>query len=154
MRNSLPIPITQEMTLLSGIHSPADLKKLTFPELQTLADECRKEVIKLVSENGGHFASTLGVVELTVALHHVFSTPHDKIIWDVGHQAYVHKILTGRKEQMPTNRRYGGLAGFPKVSESPHDAFGTGHASTSISAAAGMAAARDLAGSNEKIVLS
>jgi len=152
MRNSLPIPITQEMTLLSGIHSPADLKKLTFPELQTLADECRKEVIKLVSENGGHFASTLGVVELTVALHHVFSTPHDKIIWDVGHQAYVHKILTGRKEQMPTNRRYGGLAGFPKVSESPHDAFGTGHASTSISAAAGMAAARDLAGSNEKIV--
>ncbi len=152
MRNSIQIPITQQLPLLSQINSPADLKKLSIAELQTLAEECRKEVIKLVSVNGGHFASTLGVVELTVALHHVFSTPHDKIIWDVGHQAYVHKILTGRKEQMPTNRQYGGLAGFPKITESPHDAFGTGHATTSISAAAGMAAARDLAGTNEKVI--
>ncbi len=152
MRNALPVPITQQMSLLSEIHSPADLKQLSIPELQTLADECRKEVINLVSINGGHFASSLGVVELTVALHHVYSTPLDKIIWDVGHQAYVHKILTGRKEQMSTNRRYGGLAGFPKISESPYDAFGTGHASTSISAAAGIAAARDLAGTNEKVI--
>ncbi|NMW17514.1 MAG: 1-deoxy-D-xylulose-5-phosphate synthase [Chlorobiaceae bacterium] len=152
MSNSLPVPITQQKSPLSEIHSPADLKKLSIPELQTLADECRKEVIKLVSVNGGHFASSLGVVELTVALHHVYSSPHDKIIWDVGHQAYVHKILTGRKGEMPTNRRYGGLAGFPKVSESPYDAFGTGHASTSISAAAGIAAARDLANTNEKVI--
>ncbi|MCX6178125.1 MAG: 1-deoxy-D-xylulose-5-phosphate synthase [Chlorobiales bacterium] len=152
MPNSLPVPITQQIPFLSDIHSPADLKKLRIPELETLADECRKEVIKLVSINGGHFASSLGVVELTVALHHVFSTPEDKIIWDVGHQAYVHKILTGRKDQMQTNRRYEGLAGFPKITESPHDAFGTGHASTSISAAAGMAAARDLAGTNEKVI--
>ena len=152
MHDSLPVQIIQQKSLLSDIHSPDDLKQLSIPELQTLADECRKEVINLVSINGGHFASTLGVVELTVALHHVFSTPKDKIIWDVGHQAYVHKILTGRKDQMPTNRRYGGLAGFPKTSESPHDAFGTGHASTSISAAAGMAAARDLAGTDEKVI--
>ncbi len=152
MHDSLPVPFTQQKSLLSAIHSPDDLKKLSIPELQTLADECRKEVINLVSVNGGHFASNLGIVELTVALHHVFSTPKDKIIWDVGHQAYVHKILTGRKDQMPTNRRYGGLAGFPKTSESPHDAFGTGHASTSISAAAGMAAARDLAGTDEKVI--
>ena len=152
MPDSLPVPITRQRSLLSEIHSPADLKKLSIAELKTLADECRKEVINLVSINGGHFASTLGVVELTVALHHVYSTPNDKIIWDVGHQAYVHKILTGRKEQMPTNRRYGGLAGFPKISESPHDAFGTGHATTSISAAAGMATARDLAGTNEKVI--
>ena len=152
MRDSLPVQITQQMPLLSGIHSTEDIKNLTIPELQALADECRKEVINLVSVNGGHFASSLGVVELTVALHHVFSTPKDKIIWDVGHQAYVHKILTGLREKMPSNRRYGGLAGFPKTSESPHDAFGTGHASTSISAAAGMAAARDLAGNKEKVI--
>ena len=152
MRDSHPASITPQISLLREAHSPADLKQLSVQQLQTLADECRNEVIKLVSINGGHFASSLGVVELTVALHHVYNTPHDKIIWDVGHQAYVHKILTGRKEQMPTNRRYGGLAGFPKITESPYDAFGTGHASTSISAAAGMAAARDLAGTNEKVI--
>ncbi len=140
------------MTLLSTIHSPDDLKKLTLAELQSVANECRSEVIDLVSVKGGHFASTLGVVELTVALHHVYSTPHDKIIWDVGHQAYVHKILTGRKELMQSNRQYDGLAGFPKRSESPHDAFGVGHASTSISAAAGIAAGAKLAGSNEKVI--
>ncbi len=152
MPDFLPVSITQQMTLLSGIHSPEDLKKLSLAELQTLADECRKEVIKLVSLNGGHFASTLGVVELTVALHHVYSTPHDKIIWDVGHQAYVHKILTGRKERMQTNRQFEGLAGFPKRTESLHDSFGTGHASTSISAAAGIAVANELAGGNEKVI--
>ena len=152
MPDSIPVHHTKHITTLSEIRSPEDLKNLTITELQAVADECRKEVIQLVSENGGHFASTLGVVELTVALHHVYSTPRDKIIWDVGHQAYVHKILTGRKERMQTNRQYGGLAGFPRISESPHDAFGTGHASTSISAAAGMAAARDLAGTNEKVI--
>jgi 1-deoxy-D-xylulose-5-phosphate synthase len=152
MPDFLPVSITQQMTLLSGIRSPEDLKKLSLSELQTLADECRKEVIKLVSLNGGHFASTLGVVELTVALHHVYSTPHDKIIWDVGHQAYVHKILTGRKERMQTNRQFEGLAGFPKRTESSHDSFGTGHASTSISAAAGIAVANELAGGNQKVI--
>jgi 1-deoxy-D-xylulose-5-phosphate synthase len=142
----------QAYPLLSKIHSPADLKKLNLLELELVAAECRKRVIELVSINGGHFGSSLGVVELTVAMHHVYSSPRDRIIWDVGHQAYVHKILTGRMELMHTNRQYGGLAGFPKRNESPHDAFDTGHASTSISAAAGLAAARDLAGRNEKIL--
>ena len=138
--------------LLPTIQTPEVLKKLSIAELQQLAGECRKAVIELVAQNGGHFASSLGVVELTVALHHVYNSPHDKIIWDVGHQAYVHKLLTGRRERMHTNRQYGGLAGFPKRSESPHDAFDTGHASTSISAAAGLATARDLQGGNEKII--
>jgi 1-deoxy-D-xylulose-5-phosphate synthase len=152
MPESQQISLSQGRLPLQAIHSPEDLKNLSIPELQSLAAECRKEVINLVAENGGHFASTLGVVELTVALHHVYDSPRDKIVWDVGHQAYVHKILTGRKERMHTNRQYGGLAGFPKMTESPHDAFGTGHASTSISAAAGIAAARDLAGSGEKVI--
>lgn len=152
MPDSKQLAVIQPLIPLSEINSPEDLKNLTIAQLQGVADECRNEVIKLVSVNGGHFASTLGVVELTVALHHVYSTPTDKIIWDVGHQAYVHKILTGRKERMQTNRQYGGLAGFPRISESPHDAFGTGHASTSISAAAGIAAARDLAGGTEKVI--
>ena len=137
---------------LSKIRSPEDLKRFKPEDLQKVADECRAYLIDVVSENGGHFGSSLGVVEMSVALHYVYKTPHDKIIWDVGHQAYIHKILTGRKDQMHTNRKFNGLAGFPKMSESPHDAFGTGHASTSISAAAGMAAARDLSGSNEKII--
>lgn len=152
MPDSIPVTVTQHSTMLSSISSPDDLKKLTIPELEMVAEECRREVIELVSTKGGHFASSLGVVELSVALHHVYSTPRDKMIWDVGHQAYVHKILTGRRERMQTNRQFGGLAGFPKRAESPHDAFGAGHASTSISAAAGMAAARDLAGTNEKII--
>lgn len=138
--------------LLDSIASPGDLKKLDVPQLQQLADECRKELIELVSRNGGHFASSLGVTELTVALHHVYDSLHDRIVWDVGHQAYIHKMLTGRRDRMPSNRRYGGLAGFPKIHESQHDAFGTGHASTSISAAAGMAAGRDLSGGTEKMV--
>ena len=152
MPDSIPVTIKQHATKLSSISSPDDLKNLTIPELERVADECRREVIELVSTKGGHFASSLGVVELSVALHHVYNTPHDKMIWDVGHQAYVHKILTGRRERMQTNRQFGGLAGFPKRAESPHDAFGAGHASTSISAAAGMAAGRDLAGTNEKII--
>jgi 1-deoxy-D-xylulose-5-phosphate synthase len=142
----------QAYPLLSKIHGPADLKKLSIPELELVAAECRKRVIELVSINGGHFGSSLGVVELTVALHHVYDSPRDRIVWDVGHQAYVHKILTGRMTEMHTNRHYGGLAGFPKRNESPHDAFDTGHASTSISAAAGLAAARDLAGRSDKVV--
>jgi 1-deoxy-D-xylulose-5-phosphate synthase len=149
---STPATIPQAYPLLSAIHSPADLKKLNLQELELVAAECRKRVIELVSQNGGHFGSSLGVVELTVALHYVYNSPTDRIVWDVGHQAYVHKILTGRMTQMDTNRRYHGLAGFPKRSESPHDAFDTGHASTSISAAAGLAAARDLAGRKEKVV--
>lgn len=152
----MAVPITPSQTqaypLLSGIKTPEDLKKLSLPELELVAAECRKRVIELVSVNGGHFGSSLGVVELTVALHYVYDSPRDRIVWDVGHQAYVHKILTGRMAEMHTNRQYGGLAGFPKRNESPHDAFDTGHASTSISAAAGLAAARDLAGRDEKIV--
>ncbi|NTU52607.1 MAG: 1-deoxy-D-xylulose-5-phosphate synthase [Chlorobiaceae bacterium] len=144
--------IQQAYPLLSAIHSPADLKKLSLHELEQVATECRKRVIELVSQNGGHFGSSLGVAELTVALHHVYQSPTDRIVWDVGHQAYVHKILTGRMAEMNTNRQYHGLAGFPKRSESFHDAFDTGHASTSISAAAGLAVARDLAGRTEKVV--
>lgn len=138
--------------LLQKIDSPDNLNKLTIEQLTKLAEECRAYLIDMVAENGGHFGSSLGVVELTVALHHVYNTPVDKIVWDVGHQAYIHKILTGRRDLMQSNRRYNGIAGFPKMTESPHDAFGTGHASTSISAAAGMAAARDLAGGREKVV--
>ncbi|MBM3421930.1 MAG: 1-deoxy-D-xylulose-5-phosphate synthase [Chlorobi bacterium] len=152
MPDSLQISRPGSSPLLPTIHSPEDMNNLSIPELLLLAEECRQEVINLVAENGGHFASTLGVVELTVALHHVYDSPRDKIVWDVGHQAYVHKILTGRKDRMHTNRQYGGLSGFPKIAESPHDAFGTGHASTSISAAAGIAAARDLAGTGEKVI--
>jgi 1-deoxy-D-xylulose-5-phosphate synthase len=152
MPDSKPVPAVSLPPRIADIHSPDDLKTLGIPELVELAEQCRKEIIELVSMNGGHFASSLGVVELTVALHHVYNSPRDKIIWDVGHQAYVHKLLTGRLERMHTNRQYGGLAGFPKISESPYDSFGTGHASTSISAAAGIAAARDLTGGKEKVI--
>lgn len=152
MENVPQLSINGKYPLLSKIHSPEDLKKFKPDELQKIADECRAYLIDVVAENGGHFASSLGVVEMTVALHYVYKSPYDKIIWDVGHQAYIHKILTGRKDRMHTNRKLNGIAGFPKMSESSHDAFGTGHASTSISAAAGLAAARDLSKSNEKIV--
>ena len=120
-------------SLLNKIRSPADLKKLTYSELEQLAGEIRSELIRTVSLNGGHLASSLGVVELTIALHRVFNSPEDKIIWDVGHQSYAHKLLTGRRERFATLRQYGGLSGFPVRSESPHDAFGGGHASTSVS---------------------
>jgi 1-deoxy-D-xylulose-5-phosphate synthase len=152
MPDSRPVTAPSNPPRIADIHSPEDLKNFGIPELEDLAEQCRREVINLVSMNGGHFASSLGVVELSIALHYVFNTPADKIIWDVGHQAYVHKLLTGRQDRMRTNRQYGGLAGFPRISESPYDAFGTGHATTSISAAAGIAAARDLCGGTEKVI--
>jgi len=126
---------------LDSIHNPADLKKLSRDELPALADELRQFVLDSVSKTGGHLSSNLGTVELSIALHYVFDTPADRIVWDVGHQSYPHKILTGRREQMKTLRQYDGLAGFPRRSESEYDAFGTGHSSTSISAAMGMARA-------------
>lgn len=130
--------------ILDSINSPADIKKLSFSEMEILAGELRDYTIKVVSENGGHLASNLGVVELTLALHRVFETPRDKIVWDVGHQSYIHKIVTGRRDDFATLRKIGGISGFPKRDESVHDAFETGHSSTSISAALGMAKARDL----------
>lgn len=138
--------------LLDTIKSPDDIKCLTLSQLQQLAEELRKFLLQVVSVTGGHLAPNLGVVELTLALHKVFSTPTDKLIFDVGHQSYVHKIITGRKEKFPTLRQYGGISGFPKRSESIHDCFGTGHSSTSISAALGMAIARDLQGESYNVV--
>jgi 1-deoxy-D-xylulose-5-phosphate synthase len=130
-------------TLLSKIDNPDDLKKLDTSQLVQISSELRQFIIDNVSIYGGHFGASLGVVELTVALHYVFKTPHDQLIWDVGHQAYGHKVLTGRKEKFHTNRLYGGISGFPKMSESIYDAFGVGHSSTSISAALGMAIASE-----------
>lgn len=132
------------MTILEDIEFPQDIKKLNHNQLNQLADEIREFLIEKVSKTGGHIASNLGVVELTLALHYVFNMPYDKIIWDVGHQAYVHKILTGRKKSFDTLRKYEGLSGFPKPNESKYDIFGTGHSSTSISAALGFACARDI----------
>ncbi len=136
--------------LLSKINSPADLRKLKKNQLSQVSDEVRKYIVDIVSEKGGHFGASLGVVELTVALHYVFNTPYDQLVWDVGHQAYGHKILTGRKNQFPTNRIKGGLSGFPKRSESVYDTFGVGHSSTSISAALGMAVASKSNGEKDK----
>ena len=141
-----------ENNLLDKINSPADVKKLSDEQLKQLAAEIRQLLIEVISHTGGHLAPNLGVVELTLALHKVFTTPQDKLVFDVGHQAYIHKIITGRREQFPTLRQYGGLSGFPKRCESEHDAFGTGHSSTSISAALGMAAARDLQGEDYNVV--
>lgn len=138
--------------LLQKINSPADLKMLTLEEMKLLAGEIRKLIIDVVSKNGGHLAPNLGVVELTLALHKIFNTPKDKIIWDVGHQSYIHKILTGRRDIFPTLRQYKGMSGFPKRQESKHDAFGTGHSSTSISAALGMAVARDVKGEDNNVI--
>ncbi len=138
--------------LLDKIDSPQDLKGLTPKELEQLAAEIRQELVARVTANGGHLASNLGVVELTIVLHRVFSSPHDKIIWDVGHQSYTHKLLTGRKEQFETLRQFGGLSGFTTRDESQHDPFGAGHASTSVSAALGMTTARDLSGDNYHVV--
>lgn len=132
--------------LLANINCPADLQKLDIQELPQLCQELRQFIIDTVSLYGGHFAAGLGVVELTVALHYVLNTPQDKLVWDVGHQAYGHKILTGRREQFATNRKWNGISGFPKRAESEYDAFGTGHSSTSISAALGMAIADKLQG--------
>jgi len=144
--------IVKPGTLLANINNPSDLRKLTPEQLQEVCDELRQYIIDMVSVNGGHFGASLGVVELTVALHYVFNTPNDLLVWDVGHQAYGHKILTGRRDQFHTNRKYGGLSGFPKRTESEYDTFGVGHSSTSISAALGMSVARDLDQSDKKVV--
>ena len=129
--------------LMKKIKKPGDLKKLGFLELRQLAGELRKTIIERVAVNGGHLASNLGTVDLTIALHYVFNSPRDKIIWDVGHQSYAHKLLTGRADVFSTLRQLGGISGFPRMNESPHDAFGTGHSSTSISSALGIIEARD-----------
>ena len=129
--------------LLTGIKGPEDIKKMDVSQLESLAQEIREEIIDRVSQNGGHLGPNLGVVELTLALHHTFSTPDDKIVWDVGHQAYVHKLLTGRQKEFATLRQFKGMSGYPKITESAHDAFGVGHASISISAALGLALGRD-----------
>jgi 1-deoxy-D-xylulose-5-phosphate synthase len=136
--------------LLKEINSPDDLKKLGKEQLHQVCDELRQYIIDVVSVHGGHFGASLGVVELSVALHYVYNTPYDQLVWDVGHQAYGHKILTGRKNEFPTNRKYGGLSGFPKRSESKYDSFGVGHSSTSISAALGMALAAKVKGEHDK----
>jgi len=138
--------------LLDGINSPADLKKLPRSALPRLAEEIRQVIVDVVSSNGGHLASSLGVVELAIAIHYVFDSPRDKIIWDVGHQSYAHKLLTGRKGRFDSLRKFEGLSGFTKSSESPHDAFTTGHSSTSISAALGIACANHLRGKHSKVV--
>ncbi len=138
--------------LLAEINSPEDLKKLEPSQLQEVSDELRQYIVDIVSVYGGHFGASLGVVELTTALHYVYDSPKDSIVWDVGHQAYGHKILTGRREKFHTNRKYKGISGFPKRSESEHDAFGVGHSSTSISAALGMAVANDLDKTNSKVI--
>jgi 1-deoxy-D-xylulose-5-phosphate synthase len=129
------------MSLLDSIQTPADLRRVPREQLRPLADELRAYLLNSVSKTGGHLSSNLGTVELTVALHHVFNTPHDRLVWDVGHQTYPHKILTGRRERMSTLRQRHGLSGFPRRDESEYDAFGTAHSSTSISAALGMARA-------------
>lgn len=138
--------------LLSKIDSPADLKKLPMDQLPQLCDELRQFIIDVVSVHGGHFGASLGVVELSAALHYVYDTPYDQLVWDVGHQAYGHKILTGRRDNFHTNRKYKGLSGFPKRSESEYDTFGVGHSSTSISAALGMAMAAKMKGENRKSI--
>ena len=138
--------------MLEKINSQQDLKKLTLEEKKILAQEIREYILDIVSKNGGHLASNLGVVELTIALHSVFDVPKDKIVWDVGHQTYVHKILTGRKEELKTLRKLDGIAGFPKTNESESDCFNTGHSSTSISAALGMARARDIKNEHNSVL--
>lgn len=138
--------------MLEEINTPKDVKKLTLKKKEKLAEEIREYIIKIVSENGGHLASNLGVVELTIALHSVFDVPKDKIVWDVGHQSYVHKIITGRRNALKDIRKLNGIAGFPKTNESESDCFNTGHSSTSISAALGMARARELQGKDDNVI--
>ena len=137
---------------LEKIEGPGDLKKLDIAGMSELADEIRQYIIDTVSKTGGHLSSNLGVVELTIALHYIFDTPADKIIWDVGHQSYTHKIITGRKSRFESLRQNGGLSGFPSRKESEHDVFDTGHASNSISIAVGLAEARKKRGENYKVV--
>src|SRR5574340_1224415 len=138
--------------LLDRVHFPSDLRNYSTDLLKQLADELRAETIDVVSTTGGHLGASLGVIELTVALHAVFDAPYDRLIWDVGHQAYPHKILTGRRDRIRTLRQAGGLSGFTKRAESAYDPFGAAHASTSISAGLGMAVARDLRGGNNHVI--
>ncbi len=138
--------------LLSSLHSPANLRGLPTSTLSTLATELREFLVQSVSTRGGHLAAGLGTVELTIALHYVFNTPHDRLVWDVGHQAYPHKVLTGRRERLPTVKQPGGLAPFPSRDESEYDTFGVGHSSTSISAALGMAVAAARKGDDRRVV--
>ncbi|MBW2193109.1 MAG: 1-deoxy-D-xylulose-5-phosphate synthase, partial [Deltaproteobacteria bacterium] len=140
------------MSLLEKISSPTDLKKLSRSELPGLASEIRRMIVDVVSKNGGHLAPSLGTVELAIAIHYVFNAPQDKIIWDVGHQAYAHKLLTGRRERFHTLRQHEGISGFTRMSESPFDAFTTGHSSTSISAGLGMATAKCLKNEASKVI--
>src|SRR6266849_5847222 len=140
------------MSLLDRIDSPADLRKLSREELPPLADELRARLIDVCSRTGGHIGAGLGVVELTIALHYVFDTPRDQLVWDVGHQGYPHKVLTGRNKDIETLRQENGISGFLKRSESDYDSFGAGHAATAISAALGIAAGRDVQGDDYKVV--
>jgi 1-deoxy-D-xylulose-5-phosphate synthase len=142
----------KETRVLETINSPADLKKLNLHDLEQLAAEIRQKIVETVSETGGHLAPNLGVVELTIALHYVFDAPKDKIIWDVGHQAYAHKLITGRRDRFHTLRTYGGISGFPKREESPYDTFNTGHSSTSISAGLGITTAKALKGEKSRVI--
>ena len=142
----------QNYKFLNNINFPSDIKKLNNEELKTLSDEVRSEMIDAVSTTGGHLGAGLGVVELTVALHHIFDTPKDKLIWDVGHQSYPHKILTGRKDKIRTLRQGNGLSGFTKRSESEFDPFGAAHSSTSISAALGIATANKLSNKSDQVI--
>ena len=140
------------MSLLEKINTPADLKKLSRKQLPDLAQEIRKVIVEVVSKNGGHLASSLGSVELTIAIHYVFDTPNDKLIWDVGHQAYAHKLLTGRHDQFHSLRQYKGISGFTRMKESPYDTFSAGHSSTSISAGLGIAHAKHLKKEKSKVI--
>src|SRR5215217_9761382 len=144
--------MTLKNTMLDAIKCPADLRAVSEKDLQKVADDLRAETIGAVAVTGGHLGAGLGVIELTVALHYVFDTPNDRLIWDVGHQAYPHKILTGRRERIRTLRQGGGLSGFTKRAESEYDCFGAAHSSTSISAGLGMAVARDLQGQSNNVV--
>ena len=140
------------MKILEQINSPADLRRLRPEQLQEVANEIRQYILETMSRVGGHTGASLGAVELAVALHYAFDTPRDRLVWDVGHQAYAHKILTGRRELLPTVKQYGGLSGFLRRDESEYDTFGAGHASTSLSAALGMAVARDQRGEDHHVV--
>ena len=148
------MPYARTTELLDTVRTPQELRELQPAQLQQVADEVRGEIIRAVSRTGGHLGAGLGVVELTVALHYVFNTPTDRLIWDVGHQAHAHKILTGRRESMSRLRMQDGISGFPRRSESAYDTFGTGHSSTSISAAHGMAMARIAMIERQRIILS
>src|SRR5947199_4585315 len=140
------------MEILQHIDSPSDLRRLRIDQLQEVANEIRQYILETMARVGGHTVASLGAVELAVALHYAFDTPRDRLVWDVGHQAYAHKILTGRRDQLPTIKQYGGLSGFLRRDESEYDTFGAGHASTSLSAALGMAVARDEKGEDHHVV--